>query len=127
MKSLNDTYIDFLHKFKAIRLFINENFGFKDILIRKNQGLIKEREFGIKNSKVTGYVFHGFGCEFRLNNEIIDIEFGTNNSIGFTKWSFFSYCKQFNTHITELEVEKYLQRQVEMNSLIYTGKIYEMR
>lgn len=125
MKSLNNIYIEFVEKFKMVLLFISENFGDKGILIRKNQGLIQSKNLAISNSPVKGYIFHGSGCDFRLKNDSLDIEF-ENDSIGFTDWSFYCFAKKFKSGITEMEIKEFLNDKVKENRLKFNNKIYEI-
>lgn len=125
MKSINDIYVDFIERFKITLLFISENFGDKDVLKLKNQGAIQARNLDIRNSKISGYIFHGFGCEFRFKNNILDVEFD-NDNIGFTSWSFFSYLNKINSQTTEEEIERFLKGKVSSNELKYNKKIYEL-
>ena len=126
MIMLDFIYHNYTEKFRIILQFISNHFGDENILLKKNKGLIESRKFGIKNSVVTAYIFHGLGCDFQLNNIWIDVEFD-GNKIGFTAWSFFSYCKVKNSQITEPEVAKYLTEKVQKRELIYSGNIYVMK
>lgn len=125
MKNLDKIYLNFLEKFKIVLFFISENFGDKNILKRKNSGLIPNRCFEIKNPQIKGYVFHGTGCDFRLKNCLIDVEF-YDDYIGFTNWSFYNHVKNINPEITEIEVENFLSEKVNLNQLKYNGKIFEL-
>ena len=122
---MNKIYLDFIREFKIILLFISEEFGDKDILKLKNKGVIEARNLDIKNSKISGYIFHGFGCDFILKNKTLDIEFD-NDNIGFTSWSFFTYSKEINKKITEEDIDKFLKEKVAANELSYNNKIYKL-
>lgn len=52
MRDLDVIYSKFIEKLKLVLRYILENFGEKEILMRKNQGLIQNRNFGIKNSQI---------------------------------------------------------------------------
>lgn len=123
MESLDSIYVDFIEKFKAVLSFISENFGNREILLRKNQGLILSRNLDVKKSKITGYIFHGSGCEFRFKNTLLDIEFDQDH-IGFTGWSFYFYSQSINPQITEIETDKYLRGKVRDSELKYSGRIF---
>jgi len=125
MNTLDHIFIDFIKNFKTVLLFIEEHFGDKDILVRKNAGLIPERNFGVKNSEIKGYVFHGSGCGFTLKNNVLDIEFNENN-IGFTNWSFYSYSLNIKSDITKRETEQFLNGKID-KELSYNGKIFEIK
>ena len=125
MENLDNTYVDFIAKFKIVLLFISKNFGDKEILIRKNQGLIQSRNLEIKNSLIKGYVFHGSGCDFRFKNDTLDIEF-ENDHIGFTDWSFYSYAKKNNSDKTEEELRVFLHEKVDQQELRFRSRIYEI-
>ena len=124
MKSLNDIYIDFIAKLKVVLLFISENFGEKEILLRKNQGVVKSKNLEIKNSQIKGYVFHGSGCDFRFKKYSIDIEF-ENDNIGFTDWSLYSFAKEINSDITEEVIKEFLKEKINEKLLRFNNKIYE--
>lgn len=125
MKNLNNVYIDFIEKLKVVLLFISENFGDKEILIRKNQGHIQSRNLEIKNSQIKGYIFHGSGCDFRFKKDTVDIEF-ENDNIGFTDWSFYSFAKKINSEITEKDVKVFLNARVKEQELRFNNRIYEL-
>lgn len=124
MKDINEIYVSFIKDFQLVLDFISEHFGEKDILLRKNQGIIPKRNLSLKNSGIKGYMFHGFGCEFVLKDRTIDIEFD-DNRVGFTGWSFFVYSKHVNSQITEKGSDEYLNQKVHEGVLKYSGKIYE--
>lgn len=123
MEQLDDIYITFIEKFKIVLLYIDKHFGSNDILLKKNQGLIKDRDLGISNSPIKGYIFHGFGCEFRFKSAIVDVEF-YGDAIGFTEWSFYSYSRKVNDQINENEISVYLKEKVNSKQLIYNGRFF---
>ena len=125
MKNFNDIYVDFISKFKIVLAFISENFGDREILLRKNQGFIQSRNLEIKNSPIKGYVFHGSGCDFKFKKDSLDIEF-ENNNIGFTDWSFYTFVKNINSEITEKEIKEFLKSKVKSNELKFNNQIYEI-
>lgn len=125
MRDLDIFYSNFIEKLKLVLRYILENFGEKEILMRKNQGLIQNRNFGIKNSQIKGYVFHGYGCDFSFKNENVDIEF-ENDNIGFTDWSFYLFVKGNNSEITEAMCKAFLKEKVEKQELRFLNKIYEI-
>lgn len=125
MKNLDTIYIDFIEKFKIVLLFISKSFGDKEILIRKNNGSIQNRNLEITNSKVKGYIFHGSGCDFRFAKGNIDVEFA-NDNIGFTDWSFYSFVKNISPEITEEEIKDFLNAKVKGQELKFNNKIYEI-
>ncbi|MBB2951677.1 MULTISPECIES: DUF6896 domain-containing protein [Sphingobacterium] len=125
MRDLDVIYSKFIEKLKLVLRYILENFGEKEILMRKNQGLIQNRNFGIKNSQIKGYVFHGYGCDFRFKNEDVDIEF-ENDNIGFTDWSFYLFVDGHNSEITEAMCKAFLKEKVEKQELRFLNRIYEI-
>lgn len=125
MRDLDIIYSKFIEKLKLVLRYILENFGEKEILMRKNQGLIQNRNFGIKNSQIKGYVFHGYGCDFRFKNEDVDIEF-ENDNIGFTDWSFYLFVDGHNSEITEAMCKAFLKEKVEKQELRFLNRIYEI-
>lgn len=125
MRDLDIFYSNFIEKLKLVLRYILENFGDKEILMRKNQGLIQNRNFGIKNSQIKGYVFHGYGCDFRFKNEDVDIEF-ENDNIGFTDWSFYLFVDGHNSEITEAMCKAFLKEKVEKQELRFLNRIYEI-
>lgn len=126
MTNIDEEYISFIEKFKIVLQFISEKMGDKDILIRKNKGFIQDRNIQIKGSKITGYIFHGSGCEFRFKNHIIDIYFD-NDKIGFTTWSFYTYMKSVFPEISEIETENYLHGKMQKGQLDHNGVIYRLK
>lgn len=116
-------YKDFLTHVDKIGNFINENFGVGDYLKMKNDGIISSRNYSIKNSPITGYSFHGYGCGFQFRDYEVDIEFH-NNQIGFTSWSFYSFISKKITNVKEMDVKNYLDKKVNNNDLKQIGNIY---
>jgi len=125
MRDLDIIYSKFIEKLKLVLRYILANFGEKEILMRKNQGLIQNRNFGIKNSQIKGYVFHGYGCDFRFKNEDVDIEF-ENDNIGFTDWSFYLFVDGHNSEITEAMCKAFLKEKFEKQELRFLNRIYEI-
>lgn len=119
-------YAQFIEKFKIALLFISKNFGDKDVLVRKNLGLIQNRNFEIKNSQVKGYVFHGYGCDIIFKNNSLDIEF-EDDYVGFTSWSFYSFAHENNLKITEDEVESFLNKKVYKQELKFRNRVFEIK
>lgn len=125
MKEIDEIYLIFIEDFKLVLEFISEHFGETNVLLRKNQGFIPGRNLSIKNSRIKGYMFHGYGCEFVLKDHTVDIEF-EDDRIGFTGWSFFLYSEKVNSQITEKESEEFLAKKVSEEVLKFSGKIFEL-
>lgn len=93
----------FITKVHIIYDFIKREWGFNDILIRKNKNEIPYANIDIKKSEIKRYSFHGFGCLFKFNKFEIDVEL-LDDAVGFTTWSVFKFVQKLNEDITEEEV-----------------------
>ncbi|WP_288443714.1 hypothetical protein [uncultured Chryseobacterium sp.] len=119
---IENEYQSFCVKFKIVKKFIQNNFG-SDVLIKKNSGIIENKQINISDTEINGYTFHGTGCDFYFEKDTIDIEFHKDN-IGFTEWSFYLFSKRKNKDITESEINHFLVNKVEKRELYFFEKIY---
>nr|WP_314499400.1 hypothetical protein [uncultured Chryseobacterium sp.] len=122
MDELENTYIIFIDKFRAVIKFIELEFGNGDILVKKNSGSIKSSNLNINNSEIKGYYFHGFGCNFIFKTDNVDVEFHENKA-GFTEWSLFLFCKGKKDAIKEDEIKKFLLKKIAKKELFVKGGI----
>jgi hypothetical protein len=117
-----EKYISYVIK---IRRFVNKSFAKENYSGIKYIPELPRRSFDLKNEfQITGYVFHGNGCDFRFKSLSIDIEF-TYDVIGFTAWSFFTYLRdEAKFTSTENEVTNFLEKLVKSGRLNRTENIY---
>ena len=120
---MENIYKLFITKFQLVTQFIENELGGGDILNRKNSGLIENKNLNINFGEIKGYVFHGFGCDFILKNDNIDVEFNKRN-IGFTQWSLYLFTKKKINNISETEINKFLLQKVNEKKLYFDGKVY---
>jgi len=59
---------------KVVDDFMNANFGAIDVLLNKNRGLFPSRRIDLKNSRIKGYMFHGYSCFFQFSSFGIDVD-----------------------------------------------------
>lgn len=111
MRNLNDVFNEYITGIKYVSNFINQHFGNENILEKKNSGKIADRDLTIKNSLIKGYIFHGYGCEFRFKKYTIDIEFLSDNSIAFSEWSFYMFCKKELPDISQSDIRDVLNEK----------------
>jgi hypothetical protein len=100
----------FMENLEYIQLFVAKNWG-NNILERKNSGEISNSDFNIKNSSITGYAFHGYGCFFKLKDYTIDIEF-LEDEVCFKLWNIKSFVNSCNPRIEENEIIEKLSELV---------------
>lgn len=126
MSKIVERLKSFIVDINYIMDFVNDNFGTENILGRKNSLAIPARNYEIKNSRIKGYAFHGYGCLFQFKNHFIDIEF-EQNRLGFKSHSFLRYLENDDTGQTIESIIAFLNEQVkngilEMGNAIYFTK-----
>lgn len=104
--------------------FLEMNFGKGDYLKMKNSGILPNRNYEIKNSTITGYSFHGYGCSFQFKKRYdVDVEFH-DCIVGFTSWGFRSFLAEKGVGMNENEVSSFLNVNVHKERLKYSGRVY---
>lgn len=110
---LNDLFKLFLADLIYIQSFVFENFGKNKILENKNQGKFLSRDYSIKNSRIKGYAFHGYGCLFQFRDFYIDVDLRFDK-VGFTIECLSKYLQQKSSEIEIGEIEKFLKTEIEL-------------
>ena len=113
---LNELFKLFLSDLIYIRSFISENFGEDKILLNKNQGKFLSRDYSIKNSRIKGYAFHGYGCLFQFKDSYVDIDLRFEK-IGFTVESLSKYLEQKGKELDTDKIQEFLKAEVRFRSL----------
>lgn len=116
IENLDILFTSFLNDLKYIQTFIFEHLGKQQILLNKNKGEIAERDYSIKNSRIKGYAFHGYGCLFQFKDFHIDIDLRFDK-IGFNKETLSIYCHKKGMEFLEDEIQSHLDFQIRMKKI----------
>ncbi len=123
MKLIDKYFIQYYNHFFQVDHFLIRNFGNGNYLKMKNKGIIPSRNYEIKDSNITGYCFHGYGCGFQFRDFEIGVEF-KKGKIGFTAWDFFSFLSERLADIDEDKCELYLAALVKKGLLNFDDNVF---